>query len=275
MGVPNLTPAVELKGATIAPPGSEPLLVDVNLRLEAGECGVLLGGNGTGKTTLLRTVAGFIASPVDSVFLAGEPVKEFDPSKVGLLLEDPQVQFVMRRLEDEFKFILGNHDLSEQEIEAATARHLQEFNLEGFADRDPLSLSPGEQQQCLLAAALIHEPSVLLLDDPFQYAGRPRDQFETLRKWTCADRNMAVLLSTHDSELAMDADWVGVLADGRLQQWGRPKEVFAEPFPDRLEKPLGPWLEERLSISGTPLAGEGWSVKDLHRRILHWVEDVS
>ncbi len=252
---------LELSGVSLELPGrSEPLLRDVSLRLGRGEFAVLLGPNGAGKSTLLRAAAGLI--PIQ----AGrrEPDGAFDPSRIGLLLESPPSQLVTRTVSGEIDLALESRCRDTGEIRAARAGLLRRFGLEPLAQREPRTLSGGEQQRVLLAAAVALGPEVLLLDDPVSFLDRcaAGTLMRALRAMVEGGELGAVLLATHDVGEVGPSDRVGVLRDSRLL-WGGP-ELLEEagaapgghpPLPGALAPNPGPRVMALRSLEARPAGG--------------------
>jgi energy-coupling factor transporter ATP-binding protein EcfA2 len=218
---------MELQDADLAPPGRpSPLLRGLSLRLYQGEIAILLGKNGSGKTTVLRTLAGIW--PLRRGTLVPPAPTGFDARRAGLLLEDPASQLVAGKVSREVEFGLENQNLGMEEIQERKHEVFEQFGIAAWAEADPHTLSPGEQEQVLLAAALAPGPPVLLLDDPFLYLGpgEARKAWDRLVGATRAGWVGSVLLASHDWDLAEESDRAGILADGRLLDWGAPKEVL-------------------------------------------------
>jgi energy-coupling factor transporter ATP-binding protein EcfA2 len=256
-------PVLVLEDADLAPPGrTAPLLREVHLELLAGETAVLLGGNGSGKTTLLRSAAGLW--PLQRGSRRVPSARDYDAGQVGLVLEDPSSQFVAGTIREELEFILENRGWEGHEIEARVDHSLSRYDLLPLQGRDPRRLSPGEQERCLLAAATLLEPRLLLLDDAFLYLG-PGEALPIWRNLVRETRSQGrngVLLACHDAELAVYADRVGVLQDGGLAFWGAPETVLRSDLPAAVEPALGVWLERTLrsldwDVPGTALDPEG------------------
>ncbi len=261
-------PLLDLENVAAGPPGArEPVIQGVSLRLRRGEIGVLLGGNGAGKSTLLRTAAGLWAPRAGRVLHPDGG--GFDPRRVALILEDPESQFVGGTVAGELEFALENLGLGGRELQDRRDAALAEFGLTALAGRDPLRLSAGEQQLCLLAAAWVLDPPLILLDDPFLYLG-PGAGLVHWRKITARVREGkigAVLLATHDGEAALEADRVGVLEDGRLRVWDVPARALAARLPETVAPPLGLWLEGKLRSLGWRLPGTGWTAEAMAERV--------
>jgi len=240
----------------------------VNLELKAGEIGVLLGGNGSGKSTLLRSAAGLWPLRGGRRIVPGPG--EFDAGGIGIVLEDPSSQFVAGSVRGELEFVLENRGWSGADLHARVANSLSRFGISELQGQDPRRLSPGEQERCLLAAATLLEPSLLLLDDAFLYLGEG-EALAIWRQLTDEVRSRGrtgILLACHDAELAVHADKVGVLADGGLAAWDAPGWVLRGELPPPVEAALGVWLERRLRGEGWDLPGDALDPEGMATRLL-------
>ncbi|MGO2518859.1 MAG: ABC transporter ATP-binding protein [Microbacterium sp.] len=183
----------------------ETILAGVDFTVHAGEIVALLGANGSGKSSLLHTLAGLLLPLAGSV--AG--------SRPSMVFQHPELQFLAHRVRDEIAVGLpGNHS----DIAAIVDRQLHRYRLEHVADLDPYRLSGGEKRRLSLAAMLAHDSRrVLLADEPafgldrrdtVAVAGIFRDE---------ASRGRAIMFSSHDLRFVTTvADRVIVLADGAV-----------------------------------------------------------
>ena len=182
----------------------DPVLSDVDLDLRAGEVVAVLGANGSGKTSLLLTLAGLLRP------LAGGVVG----ARPSMVFQYPELQFLGHRVRDEIA--VGLHG-SSREVADVVDRQLRIHRLEHVADRDPYRLSGGEKRRLSLAAMLAHvDRPVLLADEPAFGLDR-RDTIAIAAVFRReAARGRAVLFSSHDLRfVATVADRVVVLADGQ------------------------------------------------------------
>lgn len=214
--------------------GRETVLREVSLKATAGEVTCLLGASGTGKSTLLRLVAGLEPLQGGHIRLDGEllaaPGREPPPEArpVGLVFQDHAL-FPHRTVGENIAFGLAH--LPPSQRQAAVARQLQAVALAGFGDRYPETLSGGQQQRVALARALAPAPKVMLLDEPFASVDT------TLRRALREDARRALrgagsvaLVVTHDPEEALElADWIVVLGAGQVVQAGSPADVWRQP----------------------------------------------
>jgi ABC-2 type transport system ATP-binding protein len=219
---PN-TPALELRGASRWY-GNVVAINDVSFSLAAGITG-LLGPNGAGKSTLLHMMAGFLAPSAGSVLVEGRPAWRNPEAyrALGLVPEREAVQpFLTAR-----EFVRLNAVMQGvPDPDGATERALDEVDLRGAADRKIGTFSKGMRQRAKVAGALVHDPRILLLDEPFNGMdpGQRLHMMELLRAQ--ADAGRTVLISSHIlEELDRLADSVLVLVAGRLAASGHFREI--------------------------------------------------
>ena len=206
----------------------------IDLTLHAGEFICLLGPNGAGKTTLLRTLSGILNPLAGSIQLKGTDLFAIPPreraQRISVVLADkvPAGMMNVRSLvalgRHPYSGWLGRLDTKDYEcIEWA----LQTVGASQLAERLVAELSDGERQKVAIARALAQEASILLLDEPTAHLDLPnRIETMALLRRLSREKNLAVLLSTHDLDLALrQADRLWLLgADGTLRQ-GEPEAL--------------------------------------------------
>ncbi|MDP9588353.1 UNVERIFIED_ORG: NitT/TauT family transport system ATP-binding protein [Shinella zoogloeoides] len=201
------------------------VLDNVSIVIEPGEFVALLGPSGCGKSTLLRLAAGLETPTTGRVLEDGRPIIAPDPDRI-LVFQDATL-FPWRTVRDNVAIGLEARGLI-RELEYRIDEVLKLVKLEGFADVYPHQLSGGMAQRAALARALVNDPKLLLLDEPFgklDSLTRLRMQNELLELWKSA--GFTALLVTHDVEEALLlADRVIVLSD-------RPASIVAEVRVDR------------------------------------------
>jgi len=192
---------------------------DVSLDIRAGEVVALVGSSGSGKSTLSRLALGLLLPDTGRVVLSGVETRGARVSDLaqlgGLVLQNPLLQLLAETVEDELRLGLLNVPLADQN--ERVARVLERFDLQPFANRHPLTLSEGQRRRVALAATLVREPSLLVLDEPT--LGQDEHGRSTLAAVTreVVARGGAVLAISHDPEFVNDAcDRVAVLEDGAV-----------------------------------------------------------
>ncbi len=190
------------------------VLSGVSFDVAAGEMLAVMGANGSGKTTLLRLLAGLREPDAGSIEAAGD---------VGFAPEDPRAGLFAGTVADEVEFYPRNRGL---DAAREAARAMRTLAVDELGDRNPLSLSAGEQRRVSIAAVLAGDPAVLTLDEPTAgLDGAGERQLGTV----LSDLEAAVVVSTHESAFAYRfADRVAVLADGDVRRLGPPEAVLTD-----------------------------------------------
>jgi sulfate transport system ATP-binding protein len=213
-----------------------PALYDVSLDIKSGELIALLGPSGSGKTTLLRLIAGLDFPTEGAIYFGDEDasLKSVQERNVGFVFQHYALFRHMTVLDNigfGLKVRKGSERPSKSEIEKR-ARDLLEFvQLQGLEKRYPNQLSGGQRQRVALARALTIEPKVLLLDEPF--GALDAQVRKELRRWLREVHDSTghtTVFVTHDQEEALElADRVVVMSQGKIEQIGKPDEVYDTP----------------------------------------------
>jgi energy-coupling factor transport system ATP-binding protein len=193
-----------------------------DLELRAGEVTALAGPNGSGKSTLLRVLAGLHAPDAGAVVLDGAEVTHLPAERrfpaVGLVGQDPGRHLLTERVRDEVAFALARTGAPRDGRDARVERMLADLRLDGLADRHPLDLSVGQRERVALAAILVAEPGVILLDEPTRGMDPEGAAALAALLRRRAAAGAAVLVATHDPGFAAAlADRRLLLRDGRLE----------------------------------------------------------
>ncbi len=208
--------------------GSVPAVNNLDLEIKGGEIYGFLGPNGSGKTTTIRMLAGLLEPDAGRAFICGHDIiKEASPAKALMALVPDQPKLYGKLTAREFLSLIANLYRIPPEITINRAEQLLAlFELTGRADELLESYSHGMRQKVVLAAALIHQPRVLLMDEPTvgldpRSARLLKDVLQEM-----ARLGAAVFISTHILEIAERlCHRVGILKEGRLIAQGSPEEL--------------------------------------------------
>jgi ABC-2 type transport system ATP-binding protein len=213
--------------------GDRPALAGVDLRIEAGESFGLLGANGAGKTTFIRLLTGYLVASSGSVTVDGfSPIADARAvhERIGFVAETSRL-YPELRVRGFLRFAGGVRGFSGAALRDAVDRALARFTLEDVALRPIGNLSKGYQQRVNLAQAFLHDPALLIVDEPT--AGLdPLQQAEVRRELREAEGARTLLLCTHDlSEARELTTRVAVLSRGRLVACGPTAQVLGSGDP--------------------------------------------
>ncbi len=212
--------------------GGRAVVEGVRLEIEDGELFVLLGASGSGKSTILRMIAGLSSSDGGRIQLMGTDVTDLPPQKrgVGFVFQNYSI-FQHMTAAKNIAFGLRIRRVPGAERRKKSEELLDLVGLGGLGDRYAHELSGGQQQRVALARALAYEPRVLLLDEPFGALDvKIRSQLRRSFREIQQRLKVTTILVTHDQDEAFEiADRIGVVDRGRLVEVGRAEELYSRP----------------------------------------------
>ena len=187
------------------------IAADINAQIKGGELTCLIGRNGTGKSTLMRTLAGFLKPLGGSALLDGRDVGRLSPAErshlISVVLTD-RVDIDGMRVKDlvsvgrqPYTGFFGKMSSDDEEV---VNKAIADVGMTDFAGRQVNSLSDGERQKVMIAKALAQETPVILLDEPTAFLDYPskKEMFQMLSQ-LCHEQGKAALVSTHDLDIAL------------------------------------------------------------------------
>ena len=214
----------------------------LDLTVGRGEFITLLGPSGCGKTTTLMLVAGFERPSSGEIFLGEKRVTDTPANQrdVGIVFQQYAL-FPHFNVYGNIAFPLKVRKLPAGEIERRIGEILEVVRLEELRGRFPRELSGGQQQRVALARALVYRPSILLMDEPLAALDRKlREDMQLEIKRIHREFGITTIYVTHDQQEALTmSDRIVVMNQGRIEQCGRPHEVYERPNSSFVAKFLG------------------------------------
>ena len=210
------------------------ILRDVNLQVEKGDFHALMGGNGTGKTTLLKAVCGICKIYRGKIFINGKKFEKYKQGElfencIALLPQDPQNIFVKKNVLEDLIEMVEEKSLSKEEKEKMLNDVAEKCEIFHILQSHPYDISGGELQRAALAKVLLCSPKILLMDEPT----KGMDNFfktkfaDILKK--LKDDGVTILMVSHDIEFcAKYADKVSMFFDGGIITTNTPNKFFAQ-----------------------------------------------
>ena len=210
----------------------ERILDGINLYINDHEFLTLLGPSGCGKTTTLRIIGGFLTPTSGTVTFDGEVINDVPPYQRQInTVFQKYALFPHLNVFDNIAFGLRVAKLPKEEINERVNQMLEIVSLKGYGHRQIGSLSGGQQQRVAIARALVNQPKVLLLDEPLGALDlRLRKDMQNELKRIQQTTGIPFVYVTHDQEEALSmSDTIVVMDKGRIQQIGKPEDIYNEP----------------------------------------------
>jgi len=266
--------------------GRQPVVKEFTLEVKDGELFVLLGSSGSGKSTVLRLIAGLLRPDAGRILLEGRDITHLPPQQrgVGFVFQNYSI-FRHMTASANIEFGLKIRGVKEAERIRRRNELLDLVDLAGLGNRLAHQLSGGQLQRVALARALAFEPAILLLDEPF---GALDVKTRTLLRRSLREivkrLKVMTILVTHDQEEAFElADRIGVIERGRLLEidepselYSRPKSLFAATFVGSGTVLVGREREGHVQLGGLslPIPPERFHDKGASVQVLFRPEEV-
>jgi len=234
----------------------------ISLDVQAGHVFTLLGPSGCGKTTTLRLIAGLERLDAGTIVFSGRTIADADRGvfvpphqrNMGMVFQSYAIWPHMTVFEN-VAYPLRLRGMSRDTIRDRVARVLDLVGMAGYGDRPAPLLSGGQQQRVALSRALVYEPELLLLDEPFSNLdARLRQHMRVEVRLLQQRLGITVLFVTHDQIEALSmSDEVAVMNGGRVEQVGSPSELYDRPASPFVRDFLG----QTVSLGGIAEIGPG------------------
>nr|MBV6630632.1 ABC transporter ATP-binding protein [Oceanococcus sp. HetDA_MAG_MS8] len=245
--------------------GDQSILQPLNLELQRGAFGVLIGPSGSGKSSLLRCIAGLQKGHGGSIWIDDSEVSQLDPAQrqLAMVFQDHAL-FPHLSVLDNLSFGLRARGCARTEAIRQAQAVAERLGLLHCLQRRPKGLSGGEQQRVALGRAMLRQARLVLMDEPLSSLDAPlrarmRQEIAELHR----EQGWTTLYVTHDQVEAMTmADQLGLLDQGQLLQWGPPQELYHRPSslaaarflgqPPMQQLPLH-WEKEQAWLGDAPI----------------------
>ena len=228
-------PAVELKEVWFRYGKDLPdVLKGVSLKIPKGKLSAVVGGNGTGKSTMLKAVCDICRPYRGKILVDGKRVDKYKSAELfngnlAMLPQDPQSLFVKKTVLEDLQEMLAGRVKDKAERERLTASVSEDCEITELLQTHPYDLSGGEQQRAALAKVLLCGPRILLLDEPTKGIDSFYKQKLARILKRMMEKGVTVLMVSHDVEFcAQYADYVSMFFDGGIVTTNTPSRFFAQ-----------------------------------------------
>lgn len=209
------------------------VLDNISFEVGKGEYITLMGHNGSGKSTLAKLIMGLLENKNGSIYIDDIEMKESNinelRSKLGIVFQNPDNQFIGATVQDDIAFGLENHLVKPEDMDKIINEFAEKVNMKNFLSKEPSSLSGGQKQRVAIAGVLAMKPEILILDEATSMLD-PRGKKEIIdlvHLLRINQKDLTIFSITHDPEEAYLSDKVLVLDQGKIKYYDTPKNVFS------------------------------------------------
>jgi ABC-2 type transport system ATP-binding protein len=241
--------------------GDTVALDGLSLAVPEGEVVGFVGPNGAGKTTAMRIALGVLEQDAGEVLWRGEPATHEVQRRFGYMPEERGL-YPKMRVDRHLRYLASLHGAADAEAQDAAARWIERLGLAERAEQRVEELSLGNQQRVQLAAALVHDPEALILDEPFSGLDPIGADVMSEVLFERAREGAAVIFSSHQLELVERlCESVAIVNHGRIVAAGRVDELRAQRSEPRLRVEVegadGNWVDGLAGVKLVARDGEG------------------
>lgn len=206
-------------------------LDDVNLEIAKGQYIAIVGHNGSGKSTLSKILVGLYKPTsgqiiIDDVVISKKNLKLIR-SKIGMVFQNPENQFIGATVEDDIAFGLENKLMKQSEMKEQVIQFAKKVNMLEHLTKEPQNLSGGQKQRVAIASTLALDPKIIIFDEVTSMLDpKGKDEVISIIKEIQKDPNKTLISITHDMDEAILADKIIVFADGKIIADGKPSDIL-------------------------------------------------
>ena len=206
-------------------------LDDVSFSIEEGSYTVIVGHNGSGKSTIAKLMIGLMEAQSGIIRVDGTVLKEesvYDiRDKIGIVFQNPDNQFIGATVADDIAFGLENHQVPHDQMQAIIDEFAARVNMSKYLNSEPTKLSGGQKQRVAIAGVLAMRPQILIFDESTSMLDpQGKAEINALVKRIHEETGITIISITHDIEEMVSSDHVIVMKEGKVVMDGTPAEVL-------------------------------------------------
>ena len=204
----------------------------VSFEVEKGSYTTIVGHNGSGKSTVAKLLAGLLPLMEGSIEIDNEILNEHTVenvrSKLGIVFQNPDNQFIGSTVRDDIAFGLENHQVESSKMDDIINKYAAVVNMGAYLDKEPNRLSGGQKQRVAIAGVLAMGPEIIIFDEATSMLDpRGKDEIKRVIYDLHNDKELTIISITHDIEEALKSDHVIVMNKGKVYMDDVPEKIFA------------------------------------------------
>jgi energy-coupling factor transport system ATP-binding protein len=234
---------------------------NVSFSVEKGTYTTIIGQNGSGKSTIAKLITGLLEKKSGSIKIDGLELTLENlnaiRSKIGIVFQNPDNQFIGSTVRDDIAFGLENHQVPQNEMDGIIDANAERVRMTKYLDQEPTRLSGGQKQRVAIAGVLAMKPEILIFDEATAMLDpQGKDEIKKVIMGLHHETGLTIVSITHDIDEVASSDAVIALNEGRVVMTGTPDQIFAQEktLKDiQLDIPFSMKLEHKLREKGLKL----------------------
>ncbi len=225
--------AILVKEVTFSYDQSVNALEGVSFSIEEGSYTTIVGHNGSGKSTVAKLIAGLLERNegeifVDGILLNDENLQEIR-SRIGIVFQNPDNQFIGSTVRDDIAFGLENHCVPQSEMDGIIEAYAKKVSMVEYLDKEPTHLSGGQKQRVAIAGVLAMKPKILIFDEATSMLDpQGKKEIKQVIMDLHKESGLTIVSITHDIEEVCNSDYVIAMHEGHVVKTCKPEELFAD-----------------------------------------------
>ena len=204
---------------------------NVSFSIEKGSYTTIIGHNGSGKSTIAKLLIGLLEKTSGEILIDGMPLTlenlQAIRSKVGIVFQNPDNQFIGSTVRDDIAFGLENHCVEPDKMDEIIQKFAKKVNMTEFLDSEPTRLSGGQKQRVAIAGVLAMSPEIMIFDESTSMLDpQGKNEINEVIRELHGQSKMTMVSITHDIEEVTKSDFVIVMNNGQIVMSGKPSEIM-------------------------------------------------
>ena len=255
---------LEVKNLSFSYDESTHAVRNVSFAIEKGSYTTIIGHNGSGKSTIAKLLIGLLEKDEGEILIDDLPLNEENlmeiRSRVGIVFQNPDNQFIGSTVCDDIAFGLENHCVEQSKMDAIITEFAEKVNMTEYLESEPTRLSGGQKQRVAIAGVLAMAPEMIIFDESTSMLDpQGKDEINRVIRQLHAQTQLTIISITHDIEEVAKSDHVLVMDQGEIKMEGTPEEILLrdkELIQLHLDIPFSIKLQQQLKKNGLTIKPE-------------------